>query len=163
MGARTLGKKAAKLSGKGAAKFSGKKAAAPSRKKAVASSRKKAVAPLRGCPSPVPSGKRVVTPSRRAAAAAAPQVELLDDFVTWANKTFQLQLPRLSDLLPGTLLFQMWSVSVEVTNYPSPGVVARAKAQTSLTIVAKMNGIVFLDIRQTSTVTAARLKARRQR
>jgi hypothetical protein len=169
MSARTLRKKVTKPSGTKAAKFSVRKAtkpsgkkAEPSRKKAAAASRKKAVAPARRRTSPAFSGKRnTASPRRAAALLETPATEEFNEFVAWVNETYQLQLPTLADFAPGTLLYEMWSVTVEVTKNPSPGVAARARAKTSLILVAKLSGLVFMDIRQASVAGAARSNSRR--
>lgn len=154
MSAHTLRKKATKLSGKRANKFSGKKTATPARKKAAAPARRRT--------SSVLSGKRSVASARRMTAVSdTPTSEALNEFVTWVNETYQLQLPTLADFAPGTLLYEMWSLTVDVTKNPSPGVVARAKAQTSLIIVAKLSGIVYMDIRQSAIAGTSRLSSRR--
>jgi len=105
--------------------------------------------------SPLPVRKSASVSARRSRAAfSAPVNETMDAFVKWVNETYNLQLPTLSDFTPVTILYQMWSLSVDVTNNPSPGVVASAKATTSLAIVAKLSGIVFMDVRQASITGA---------
>ena len=114
----------------------------------VNASRKKTLKPSRRKPA-TPARKRPATSSRRAAFSAdAAADETMNTFVIWANTTYTLQLPTLNDFPAGTMFYQMWSLWVTTADSPSPGVLARATATTSLTVVATISGIVVLEIRQ---------------
>ena len=116
--------------------------------------RRKAPAPLRRKLSLAARRQARISSGRPRAALNADADETLDAFVDWVNQKYQLQIPRLSNFQPGTTFYQMWSLDVEVTNNPKPGVVVEAKAKTSITIVAKVDSVVFMDIKQASIAGA---------
>ena len=95
--------------------------------------RRKAPVPLRRNLSSAARRQARISSGRPRAVLNVVPDETLDAFVEWVNRTYQLQIPRLTDFAPGTTFYQWWSLVVEVINNPEPGVLVRAQAKTSVT------------------------------